>query len=357
MKSNYKTIEDLVIRIDERNFNNETDILLGVSIDKCFIPSVANTIGTDLTKYKLIRKNDFAVSLMQVSRDSRIPIARQKGFEVAMMSPAYPIFRVKNPDEILPEYLEMWFKRDEFDREAAFIAVGGVRGSMPWNEFAQMQVYVPDIEQQKKMVEAYKIVEDRIELKRKIKDNLEATAQALYQELFVDNSENSSWQQGIVGDVLQLQRGHDLPRTEMLGGEYPVAGSTGIIGYHNKFTAEAPVIVMGRSGNIGNPRLYLCNCWTHNTSLYVKQIIHSEPIWAFYLLKNLNYDSFVGGSAVPTLNRNDVHAYGIAIPPLKLQKSFSEKVMKILLLREENLSEITKLQELQGTILATISSR
>ncbi len=357
MKSNYKTIEDLVIRIDERNFNNETDILLGVSIDKCFIPSVANTIGTDLTKYKLIRKNDFAVSLMQVSRDSRIPIARQKGFEVAMMSPAYPIFRVKNPDEILPEYLEMWFKRDEFDREAAFIAVGGVRGSMPWNEFAQMQVHVPQIDEQRKIVEAYKVVEDRIKLKRKINDNLEATAQALYQELFVDNSENPSWQQGTVGDVLQLQRGHDLPRTEMLGGEYPVAGSTGIIGYHNKFTVETPVIVMGRSGNIGNPRLYLCNCWTHNTSLYVKQIIHSEPIWAFYLLKNLNYDSFVGGSAVPTLNRNDVHAYGIAIPPLELQKSFSEKVMKLLLLREENLSEITKLQELQGTILATISSR
>ena len=190
-----------------------------------------------------------------------------------------------------------------------------------------------------------------------LNDNLEATAQALYQEIFVDNSEISTWKQGTVGDVLQLQRGHDLPRTEMLGGEYPVAGSTGTIGYHNKFTAEAPVIVMGRSGNIGNPRLYLCNCWTHNTSLYVKQIFHSEPIWAFYLLKNLNYDGFVGGSAVPTLNRNDVHAYGIAIPPLELQKSFSEKVTKLILCKEENLLEITKLQELQGTILATISSR
>ena len=190
-----------------------------------------------------------------------------------------------------------------------------------------------------------------------VNDNLEATAQALYQELFIDNSEISSWQQGTVGDVLQLQRGHDLPRTEMLGGKYPVAGSTGTIGYHNEFTAEAPVIVMGRSGNIGNPRLYLCNCWTHNTSLYVKQIFHSEPIWAFYLLKNLNYDSFVGGSAVPTLNRNDVHAYGIAIPPLELQKSFSEKIMKLILLKEEILSEIAKLQELQETILATISSR
>ncbi len=186
MKSGYKTIEELVIKVDERNFNNETDVLLGVSIDKCFIPSVANTIGTDLTKYKLIRKNDFAVSLMQVSRDSRIPIARQKWYEVAMMSPAYPIFRVKNPDEILPEYLEMWFKRDEFDREAAFIAVGGVRGSMPWNEFAQMQVYVPQIDEQRKIVEAYKIVEDRIELKRKINDNLVATLSAVYKELFAD---------------------------------------------------------------------------------------------------------------------------------------------------------------------------
>lgn len=143
----------------------------------------------------------------------------------------------------------------------------------------------------------------------------------------------------------------------MAGGQYPVAGSTETIGYHNQYTAEAPVIVMGRSGNIGNPRLYLCNCWTHNTSLYVKQIFQAEPVWAFYLLKNLNYDGFVGGSAVPTLNRNDVHAYGIPIPPLELQKSFASKVMKLINVKEENLAEIVKLEELQSTVLATISSR
>lgn len=160
-----------------------------------------------------------------------------------------------------------------------------------------------------------------------------------------------------MGDVLQLQRGHDLPRTEMLGGEYPVAGSIGTIGYHNQYTAESPVIVMGRSGNIGNPRLYFCNCWTHNTSLYVKQIFHSDPMWAYYMLKNLNYDSFVGGSAVPTLNRNDVHAYGIVIPPIELQETFGKKVMKLIQFKETNLSEIAKLEELQGTVLATISSR
>ena len=179
----------------------------------------------------------------------------------------------------------------------------------------------------------------------------------MYQKYFESNSDKSSWKQGTVGDVLQLQRGHDLPRTEMTGGKYPVAGSTGTIGYHDEFTAEAPAIVMGRSGNIGNPRLYLCNCWTHNTSLYVKQIYEAEPLWVFYLLKNLNYDGFVGGSAVPTLNRNDVHAYGIAIPPLELQKSFSQKVMSLIYCKEENLSEIEKLQELQKIILTTMSSR
>ena len=170
----YKTIEELVTRVDERNNDGIVSELIGVSIDKCFIKSVANTNGTDLSKYKIIRKNDFAVSLMQVSRDGKIPVARLEEYEEAIMSPASPIFRVKDNNIILPEYLEMWFKRPEFDREAAFIAVGGVRGSMPWEEFAKMKLPVPPIEKQRKIVNAYKIVTDRIALKQKINDNLAA---------------------------------------------------------------------------------------------------------------------------------------------------------------------------------------
>lgn len=170
----YRTIDELVERVDERNIEEKISELIGVSIDKCFIKSVANTNGTDLSKYKIIRKNDFAVSLMQVSRDSKIPVARLEEYDVAIMSPAYPIFRVKDESVILPEYLEMWFKRPEFDREAAFIAVGGVRGSMPWDEFAKMKLPVPAIEEQRKIVQAYKIVADRITLEKRINDNLAA---------------------------------------------------------------------------------------------------------------------------------------------------------------------------------------
>ena len=170
----YKSIDELVIRIDERNTDESVADLIGLSIDKCFIKSVANTNGTDLSKYKVIRKNDFAVSLMQVSRDSKIPVARLDGYNIAIMSPAYPIFRVKDEMEILPEYLDMWFKRPEFDREATFIAVGGVRGSMPWEEFAKMKLPVPPIDQQRKIVNAYNTVANRINLKKQINDNLAA---------------------------------------------------------------------------------------------------------------------------------------------------------------------------------------
>ena len=174
MKSNYKPLEELVERVDERNTDGTITELIGVSIDKCFIKSVANTNGTDLTKYKIIRKNDFAVSLMQVSRDEKIPVAMLEDFDVAIMSPAYPIFRVKDSNIILPEYLDMWFKRPEFDREAAFIAVGGVRGSMPWEEFAKMQLPVPLIDEQREIVNSYKAITDRIALKRQINNNLAA---------------------------------------------------------------------------------------------------------------------------------------------------------------------------------------
>lgn len=182
MKSNYKAIGELVERVDERNRDASITTLIGVSIDKKFIPSVANVIGTDLTNYKVIRKFDFAVSLMQVSRDEKIPVACQKEYEAAIMSPAYPIFRVKDTEIILPEYMEMWFMRSEFDREASFVAVGGVRGSMPWEEFAKLKLPVPTIEEQRKIVDRYNVITDRIALKKQINDNLAAVGTASIQK-------------------------------------------------------------------------------------------------------------------------------------------------------------------------------
>ena len=210
MKSNYKALSELIEKVDERNADGAITELIGVSIDKCFIKSVANTNGTDLSKYKIIRKNEFAVSLMQVSRDSKIPIARLEDYDVAIMSPAYPIFRVKDTSVVLPEYLEMWFKRPEFDREAAFIAVGGVRGSMPWEEFAKMKLPVPPMDKQKNIVKAYKTITDRIALKQKINDNLINTTDTIFFKVFLENKPTATIS---FTDIVQLMGG-GTPKTD-----------------------------------------------------------------------------------------------------------------------------------------------
>ena len=148
----YRKIGDLIQLVDIRNRDLRVTHLVGLTINKMFIPSVANTIGTDMTKYKIIRKNQFACSTMQVRRDKKMPIALLKEFDEAIISQAYPVFEVRNENEILPDYLMLWFTRSEFDREACFHAVGGVRGSLEWEDFCNMELPVPIIEKQRDIV-------------------------------------------------------------------------------------------------------------------------------------------------------------------------------------------------------------
>ncbi len=174
MKDNYKPIGDYIRVVNQRNKDLKISQLIGLSIDKCYIPSVANIIGTDLSGYKVIKKNQFACSLMQVSRDGKIPIACMTEYDEAIMSPAYVIFEIIDESILLPDYLNMWFMRSEFDREASFLAVGGVRGSLAWDDFCRMKFPLLSIEEQKNIVKAYNTITDRIALKQQINDNLAA---------------------------------------------------------------------------------------------------------------------------------------------------------------------------------------
>ena len=177
---------DYIRPVDVRNRDLKVERLLGLTIDKAFIPSVANTIGTDLSNYKVICENQFACSLMQVSRDGKMPVAMQKG-EPGIMSPAYPMFEVSKTDEMLPDYLMMWFSRSEFDREASFYAVGGVRGSLEWDDFCDMKIPVPDIKEQRNIVAEYKTLQTRIDTNKKLIATLEQTAQTLFERMSLEH--------------------------------------------------------------------------------------------------------------------------------------------------------------------------
>lgn len=186
MESNYRPIGDYIQLVDERNKGLNVIALLGLSISKQFIKSVANTIGTDMENYKIIRKNQFACSTMQVRRDRKMPVALYTEDLPAIISQAYSIFEIIDQSILLPQYLMMWFTRSEFDREACFHAVGGVRGSLEWEDFCGMKLPIPSPEKQLEIVKEYNIIQNRITLNNQLITKLEETAQAIYKQWFVD---------------------------------------------------------------------------------------------------------------------------------------------------------------------------
>lgn len=215
MTGNYHKIGDYISVIDNRNTDGSITKLMGISIDKCYIPSVANVIGTDLSNYKVIRRGQFACSLMQVSRDQRIPIAMYEDDVPAIMSPAYVMFEVSRPDVMLPEYLELWFKRAEFDREASFYAVGGVRGSLDWEDFCKMELPVPPLPKQQKIVRDYQVITDRIALLQKMNEKLEEAAYLHFQQtcsyLYGEQDLPDGWKLSKLEDLCDVKGGKRLP--------------------------------------------------------------------------------------------------------------------------------------------------
>ena len=183
MKSNYKRLGDYIRQVDVRNKDDERYDLLGVSVEKCFISSIANTVGTDWHNYKIIKKGQFCYIPDTSRRGDKIGIAHLTDREIGLVSAVYTVFEVWNK-ELVPEYLMLWFKRPEFDRYARYHSHGSVREIFDWEEMCNVELPIPPIEEQEKIVDAYETIEKRIALKRKINDNLEATAQAVFQEQF-----------------------------------------------------------------------------------------------------------------------------------------------------------------------------
>jgi len=151
----YKRIGDYIHLVDKRNKDVAVTNLLGINITKNFMPSVANTSETDLSKYKIIQKGQFAYSAMQVGRDETIRLALYAEDKPAIISPAYLVIEVNDENELLPEYMMMWFQRPESDRNGWFISDSSVRASLEWERFCEIKIPIPLIDVQRKFVSLY----------------------------------------------------------------------------------------------------------------------------------------------------------------------------------------------------------
>ena len=375
MSANYKKLGEIVELIDERNRDGKVQTLIGVSIDKCFIKSVANTIGTDLTKYQVIRKNDFACSLMQVSRDGKIPIACLKDYDEAIMSPAYYIFRIKNTNEVLPDYLAMWFMRTEFDREASYIAVGGVRGSMPWEDFCDMKLPVPDLKEQEKIVNTYNAITKRIQLKQKVNENLEKTAQCLFDEL---NISKKSFEEKTIAEISNSVICGKTPSTaikEYWGTDIPFITIPDMHGKNFISQTERYLSQEGKSSQENQtlpPKSICVSCIAtvglvsitttiSQTNQQINSIICKEgisPFYVFMTLKGMNEELKrlgAGGSTTLNISKSLFSSIKIAIPNKKEMDLFENEISPIFDSILMNEKEISKLQELKQLVISRIS--
>lgn len=202
MKSRYK-IGDIVHAVDIRNSDLKCDNLLGLSMTKEFRPSTSNIVGTDLSKYKVVHFNEFAVDFMSAIRVHKMPIALNRTGDDIIVSPAYGVFAVNNENQVLPEYLMMWFSRPEFDRYADFKSDSAIRGGYDWHELCNTDVTFPSIDEQLMIVHDYQVITDRIALLRKINEKLEIYADLRFGDFF----KNVSGNEGFFSDVIKIMGG------------------------------------------------------------------------------------------------------------------------------------------------------
>lgn len=357
----YRRLGDYIREVDVRNKDLKVTRLVGLTIDKAFIPSVANVIGTDLSNYKVIKKEQFACSLMQVSRDGKMPVAMFEGDMPAIMSPAYPLFEVIDTTKLLPQYLMMWFSRKEFDREACFYAVGGVRGSLTWEDFCDMTLPIPPIARQREIVSEYEMLTNRIRLNNRMISTLESTAQALYRKMFVENIDKNNlptgWRMGTIGEFCNIFTGKKDVNESLPNGKYRFFSCSPEYFFSDEYIAEGPAILIAGNGSYTGrvsfydkrfdlyQRTYACIMKGNNDKLIY---------FSYYVMKTLFKPQYIGGSrgsSIPYIVKGDIEEFEFPFNE-QVCESFSA-IAKIIL---DNISiqenENNKLTELQSLLLA-----
>lgn len=220
MKLNYKQLGNYIQTVVGRNNELKDLPLMGLSIQKKSIPSIANTIGTDMSTYRIIEKNQFAYGPVTSRNGDKITIALFDDYEKALISQAYIPFEVKDTNELNPEYLMMWFRRPEFDRYARFKSHGSAREIFDWEEMCNTLLPVPSITKQREIVKEYKVIENRIKLNQQLIQKLEETAQAIYKQWFVEGELKSNGRIKL-NELVQTQYGYtETASTEIIGPKF-----------------------------------------------------------------------------------------------------------------------------------------
>lgn len=380
-----KRLGNYIREVNLRNRDLKVTKPMGINIDKYFMPSVANVIGTDLSVYKLVAKKQFACNLMHVGRDERIPMAMLTDNNPIIVSPAYFVFEVVKQNDLLPEYLMMWFRRQEFDRNAWFYTDADVRGGLDKDALCNMRLPIPSITRQREIVSEYTTLTNRIRLNEQMISKLEDTAQALYRKMFVDSIDKENlpegWRMGTLGEVAEIKGGKRLPKGEELQTEkntHPYIKVADMCNYKylimrdsiqyvhddiqkqiQQYIVNSGDIILSIVGTIGNVNIIDDSLNNANLTENCVKLIHLREVSNHYLYSFLTSKEgqhiieqcVVGGvqGKLPIYNINNIK---LIIPTSETLKDFDLKQMAIDAEMKLIIKENQKLTELQSLLLA-----
>ena len=374
MKSNYDALGNYIRLVDTRNTDLVTEQVLGINIDKYFMPSVANVIGTDLSKYKLITKDKFACNPMHVGRDERLPVALYTEDEPAIVSPAYFMFEIIDNSIMNEDYLMMWFRRPEFDRLCWLRTDGSVRGGITWDDICRMKVPVPPLDEQIEIVQSYQAITDRIALKKQINDNLLNTTDTIFFKMFSERKTDATIS---FTDVVQLMGG-GTPKTEedsFWNGDVlfftpkdvshsPFCVSTEkhltVEGLNNCSSRLYPpfTTVVTCRGTVGNLAMAGVSMAMNQSCYALKGKDDFPPLFVFsftrYVIATMKKKA--SGAVFSALVTRDFEMEKVFEPNIDDANLFQKRVEPLFAQILANTNEIQQLSDLQNALLAQLSS-
>ena len=371
MKEGYRLLGDFIQPVDERNRDLRVDYLLGVSISKQFIPSIANIVGTDLSNYKIIRTGQFAYGPVTSRNGEKISIALLRDKD-CIISSSYTVFEVVNKNELDPEYLMLWFSRPEFDRYARYMSHGSVREIFDWDELCKVELPVPSIDKQRSIVRAYQTITERIELKRRLNDNLLATAQAVYKAWFVEYKPFGgncpiSWRVGSVDEIAEFFDSMRKPLSSLERADmariYPYYGAVSIVDYVDDYIFDGEYLLLSEDGiyvvdDSGHPLLQhiIGKFWVNNHAHILKGKAGFTEDSLYLFLSNTNMSPIVTGAAQPKINQANLKSFPITIPDSEVLDRFNSVVHPLFAGKLNNEKEIRKLETIRELLLSRLVS-
>ena len=370
MNIKYSQLGDLIKLTELKNKDLSISNLVGMNINKKFIPSVANTVGTNLANYKIIEKNQFACNLMHIGRDEAIVVSLYLEDFPSIISPAYRVFQVIDENIVNSEYLMLYFLRPAFDKLCWFYTDSSVRGSLDWSQFCKIEIPIPPIEDQNKIINIYKFFNKRINLKQKINNHLEEQLSLIFDDYFVKCSaydEDSlvktdwgkipkEWKNIDFGELIQITSG-DRPdeKSETKTTEFniPLFGASKIMGYTKEYSYNEDILIIGRVGTHGVVQRVNYPCFPSDNTFVIKSKYYG---FVYQILKRIDYDSLNTGSTQPLITQKSLKTVNVVLPDENLLFEF-ENISKVFFDKIYlNQNEITSLRRLRDTLLPKLMS-